>query len=123
MVSSKAVSFELLFKFLRHAGAFVAGLLAPRSPAAVRGFVVAVRVDPVEGQPRLPRWAHVFEEVFKLLPAGANANAPPAVVLISSIIAAGPHRYPRAIERVLAHAVGFSVPVTCHIRGHLFFTR
>lgn len=79
----------------------VCGLLLPRGPAAVAGFVIAVVVDAIQRQAR--RWfAHILEEGLEAVPPpGADGDPAPAVILkrfFVRVVAALHHSVPSAVR-------------------------
>lgn len=96
----------------------VSRLLFRRCPPAVPWLVVSVVVDTIDRLPRRAR-AHVGEEVWVLVPAFANADAPasPVGVTRMSRVTATTHH---AVPRVVGAAVGRSrdKSVLCRTRGY-----
>ena len=86
----------------------VSRLLFLCCPSAVAGFIVTVVVDAINRQ--FARWpfSHIGQEVLKLTPPIAHANAPSAIVLVCPIgaaIADVKHSTPRVPSRRKRHSV------------------
>lgn len=94
-------------------GASVLGLNQAARPPNVAGLVIAVDVDPVDGEVR--RWtrADIAEEgIEAVAPFRANRDAPRAVILIGMMarpIATSKHSLPASIFRGSGGAVGAAV--------------
>lgn len=83
-------------------------LLRSRRPTTVPGRVVSVNVDAIKGVSGTRAWTHVGVEVCELLPAFADGNASPAVVLkilVGRFCAAFAHLRPNVVLGRISHAM------------------
>ena len=77
----------------------VAGLLLASSPATIPRLIVAIIVDPFNGQSSRAM-PHVIKEIPEILPTLANADSTPAIVFIANMF---------RIDTAFEHAAPYSI--------------